>query len=190
VKIKLIKLMGILAIILLSSSPVFASGPALTNLERAVGATSAGTYTNPLPVEIPGDGMVESCADPSIIYSETDSYWYMYCTTDPLNDEDKTGDNFNFHLIPMLRSTDLVNWEYMGDAFTTRPDWLDPTSGMWAPEIDFFDGQYYLYYTVPDVADSVSGEPGCHGDSAIGVATAQRTWLQFLLDVRSRGRGR
>jgi arabinan endo-1,5-alpha-L-arabinosidase len=173
VKIKLIKLMGILAIILLSSSPVFASGPALTNLERAVGATSAGTYTNPLPVEIPGDGMVESCADPSIIYSETDSYWYMYCTTDPLNDEDKTGDNFNFHLIPMLRSTDLVNWEYMGDAFTTRPDWLDPTSGMWAPEIDFFDGQYYLYYTVPDVADSVSGEPGCHGDSAIGVATSE-----------------
>ena len=172
-KIKLIKLMGILAIILLSSSPVFASGPALTNLERAVGATSAGTYTNPLPVEIPGDGMVESCADPSIIYSETDSYWYMYCTTDPLNDEDKTGDNFNFHLIPMLRSTDLVNWEYMGDAFTTRPDWLDPTSGMWAPEIDFFDGQYYLYYTVPDVADSVSGEPGCHGDSAIGVATSE-----------------
>ena len=60
----------------------------------------------------------------------------------------------------------------MGDAFTTRPDWLDPTSGLWAPEIDFFDGLYYLYYTVPDVADSVSGEPGCHGDSAIGVATS------------------
>ncbi|HET6597079.1 MAG TPA: family 43 glycosylhydrolase [Anaerolineales bacterium] len=166
-KTKLIKWMGILAIIMLFSSPALAAEPAVSVTAKQ------GTYTNPLPIQIPNDGMVESCADPSIIYSETDSYWYMYCTTDPLNDEDKTGDNFNFHLIPMLRSTDLVNWEYVGDAFTTRPDWLDPTSGMWAPEIDFFDGLYYLYYTVPDVADSVSGEPGCNGDSAIGVATSQ-----------------
>jgi arabinan endo-1,5-alpha-L-arabinosidase len=167
VKTKLIKWMGILAIIMLFSSPALAAEPAVSVTAKQ------GTYTNPLPIQIPNDGMVESCADPSIIYSETDSYWYMYCTTDPLNDEDKTGDNFNFHLIPMLRSTDLVNWEYVGDAFTTRPDWLDPTSGMWAPEIDFFDGLYYLYYTVPDVADSVRGEPGCNGDSAIGVATSQ-----------------
>ena len=165
-KTKLIKWMGILAIIMLFSSPALAAETTIpVNAKQ-------GTYTNPLPIQIPNDGMVESCADPSIIFSETDSYWYMYCTTDPLNDEDKTGDNFNFHLIPMLRSTNLVNWEYVGDAFTTRPDWLDPTSGMWAPEIDFFDGLYYLYYTVPDVADSVSGEPGCHGDSAIGVATS------------------
>jgi len=178
VKTKLIKLMGILAIILLFSSPVLASGN-LYSANQSMGAISAqaatATYTNPLPVQIPDDGLVESCADPSIIYSQTpgDNYWYMYCTTDPLNDDDKTGDNFNFRLIPMLRSTDLVNWEYMGDAFTVRPDWLDPTSGLWAPEIDFFDGLYYLYYTVPDVADSVSGEPGCHGDSAIGVATSE-----------------
>lgn len=167
-KTNFIKWMGILAIILSLSGPALAADNSLPI------AASKGTYTNPLPVVIPGDGMVESCADPSIIYSQTagDNYWYMYCTTDPLNDEDQTGGNFNFHLIPMLRSTDLVNWEYMGDAFTTRPDWLDPTSGMWAPEIDFFDGLYYLYYTVPDAGDSVSGEPDCHGDSAIGVATS------------------
>ena len=29
--------------------------------------TDVKTYTNPLPVQIPGDGMVESCADPSIL---------------------------------------------------------------------------------------------------------------------------
>jgi arabinan endo-1,5-alpha-L-arabinosidase len=173
---KLIKLMGILAIILLFTSPALAADYGLQTTQSQAGAITAanqGTYTNPLPIQIPGDGMVESCADPSVIYAPEDGYWYMYCTTDPLNDEDKTGDNFNFHLIPMLRSTDLINWEYMGDAFTTRPDWLDPTSGLWAPEIDFFNGQYYLYYTVPDVADSVSGELGCHGDSAIGVATSE-----------------
>ena len=174
-KTKFVKLIGILAIILLFSSPALAADYSLQTIERAMGASNTAkkaTYTNPLPVQIPNDGMVESCADPSIIYSETDSYWYMYCTTDPLNGDDKTGDNFNFHLIPMLRSSDLVNWTYMGDAFTTRPAWIDPTSGLWAPDIQYFNGQYYLYYTIPDVGDAASGEPGCHGDSAIGVATS------------------
>ena len=71
---------------------------------------------------------MESCADPSIIHADQpgDTYWYIYCTTDPLNDQDKdpSGD-FNFHLIPMLRSHDLVNWTYMGDAFSAKPAWVD-----------------------------------------------------------------
>src|SRR5688500_18553851 len=151
--------MGIIAIIMLSSSPALAAETTITVIAKQ------GTYTNPLPVQIPNDGMVESCADPSIIYSETDSYWYMYCTTDPLNDEDKTGDDFNFHLIPMLRSTDLVNWTYMGDAFSARPGWVADDAGLWAPEIQYFNGQYYLYYTA-----SWTDLPG--GGSAIGVATS------------------
>ena len=63
------------------------------------------TYDNPLQVQIPGDGMVESCADPSILRGHTpgDNNWYMYCTTDPLNDEDRNAaGSFNFHLVPML----------------------------------------------------------------------------------------
>ncbi len=139
-----------------------------------VGAASQ-NYRNPVDVRIPGDGQVESCADPTLIRGQAagDNAWYMYCTTDPLNDQDRNSSgDFNFHLIPTLRSTDLVNWTYVGDAFTTRPSWADPTAGMWAPEIQFFNGQYYLYYGITDVIDSVSGEPGCHGDNAIGVATS------------------
>jgi arabinan endo-1,5-alpha-L-arabinosidase len=141
-------------------------------MSGATNAAKKSTYTNPLSIQIPNDGLVESCADPTIIQGQTagDHNWYMYCTTDPLNDSDKSGSNFNFHLIPMLRSSDLVRWTYMGDAFSARPTWVDPTSGFWAPEVDFFNGQYYLYYTVPDVADATSGEANCHGDSAIGVA--------------------
>ena len=78
---KLIKLMGILAIILLFSSPALAADNRLQIVESAAGAINAakkGTYTNPLPVKIPDDGMVESCADPSIIYAPQDQYWYMY----------------------------------------------------------------------------------------------------------------
>ncbi|HEX6292184.1 MAG TPA: family 43 glycosylhydrolase [Herpetosiphonaceae bacterium] len=148
-----------------------AAGARVSSAEVRV---SAGTYTNPLPVQIPGDGLVESCADPSVIRGQQpgDTYWYMYCTTDPLNDEDKTGDNFNFHKIPMLRSLDLVNWTYMGDAFAAVPSWGEPTAGVWAPEIDYFNGKYYLYYGITDVKTEVSGEPNCGGDNAIGVATS------------------
>src|SRR2546423_843111 len=51
----------------------------------------ARSYTNPLDVLIPGDGRVESCADPSIIRGQQsgDNYWYIYCTTDPLNGQDR-----------------------------------------------------------------------------------------------------
>jgi arabinan endo-1,5-alpha-L-arabinosidase len=136
-------------------------------------APDANTYTNPLPIAIPDDGMVESCADPSLIRGQQpgDNYWYMYCTKDPLNDEDRNaGGGFTFHNIPMLKSLDLVNWVYTGDAFATPPAWGEPTSGIWAPEIQYFNNQYYLYYVMTDTKPEVSGEPGCGGDSAIGVA--------------------
>jgi arabinan endo-1,5-alpha-L-arabinosidase len=147
VKTKLIKLVGVLAIILLFSSPALAADSELQNIASTTGAIRAArpaTYTNPLPIQIPGDGMVESCADPSILRGQTpgDQYWYMYCTTDPLNDSDKSGGSFNFHLIPILRSLDLVNWTYMGDAFSARPGWVADDAGLWAPEIKFLNSQY------------------------------------------------
>jgi arabinan endo-1,5-alpha-L-arabinosidase len=170
---KLIRWIGILVLLFLAASPALAADDRTQIDVGAIHAIKSKTYTNPLPIQIPGDGMLESCADPTIIHAQApDTYWYMYCTTDPLNGSDKTGDSFNFHLIPMLRSQDLVNWTYMGDAFTSRPDWIDSTSGLWAPDIQYLNGQYYLYYAVPDVADATSGEPGCHGDSAIGMATS------------------
>ena len=144
-------------------------------LPAGAGAQPTNRYQNPLLPTIPGDGVVESCADPTIIQSreaEDDFAWYMYCTTDPLNDEVRTDSGFNFHLIPMLRSVDLVNWTYIGDAFSDRPSYAAPTAGIWAPEIDYFDGTYYLFFGVTDVKDEVSGEPNCGGDGGIGVATS------------------
>ena len=124
-------------------------------------------YSNPPPVQVPGDGLVESCADPAIIQGQAgDPYWYIFCTTDPLNGSDRdTNGNFNFRLIPILRSLDLVNWEYTGDAFSVRPDWVADDAGLWAPDIQYMNGMYYLYYTA-----SWTDLPG--GGSAIGVATS------------------
>ncbi|HEX9988138.1 MAG TPA: family 43 glycosylhydrolase [Chloroflexia bacterium] len=125
-------------------------------------------YHNPLQIRIPDDGRVETCADPNVIKGQQpgDRYWYLYCTTDPLNSEDrnKNGD-FNFHLIPMMKSMDLVDWTYVGDAFATRPGWVADDAGLWAPEVQYFNNQYYLYYTA-----SWTDLPG--GGSAIGVATS------------------
>ncbi|HYF62772.1 MAG TPA: family 43 glycosylhydrolase [Herpetosiphonaceae bacterium] len=136
-----------------------------------------GTYANPLPLEIPGGGLAESCADPSLIKGQQagDQRWYLYCTTDPLNSQDRDGaGDLIFHRIPMFSSTDLVRWTYETDAFTATnaPAWAAPTAGLWAPEIHYANNQYYLYYVVTDVSDATSGEPNCGGDSAIGVATA------------------
>ena len=126
------------------------------------------TYSNPLPIQITGGGSVQDCPDPSIIRGQQpdDNFWYMYCTTDPLNDTDKDpSGNFNFHLITMHKSSDLAQWTYVGDAFAVRPSWVAPTAGLWAPAIKFFNNQYYLYYAASDTSLPGAG-------AAIGVATS------------------
>ena len=132
------------------------------------GDKNPGKFTNPLTLNV-GDGLAETCADPDIErgQAEDDRYWYLYCTTDPLNGDDRAENgDFNFNLIPTFRSLDLVNWEYQGNAFaeSERPGWVADKAGLWAPEVVYFNGQYYLYYTAPDTKA---------GGSAIGVATSK-----------------
>jgi arabinan endo-1,5-alpha-L-arabinosidase len=137
-----------------------------------------GTYENPLAPEIPGDGTVDSCADPTVIHGQQpgDTTWYMYCTTDPLNDEDlDASGELNFHRVPTMTSEDLVNWTYVGDAFDTLPTWADPEAALWAPEVTYsttYD-QYYMFVGVTNTTEAVSGEPNCDSDNAIGVATSK-----------------
>jgi len=122
-------------------------------------------YRNPITPRTSTGALVESCPDPSIIYSNTDNYWYIYCTGNPLNGNDKNGSAYRDHFITVHRSVDLVNWSYIGDAFTSRPSWVSASSGTWAPDIEYLNGKYYLYYTVPN-----TNLPG--GAPAIGVATS------------------
>ena len=52
-------------------------------------AAGGGTYRNPLEPAISGDGIVESCADPTVIRGqEGEGRWYLYCTSDQLSDQD------------------------------------------------------------------------------------------------------
>jgi arabinan endo-1,5-alpha-L-arabinosidase len=138
----------------------------------AATASAATTYRNPLPIALPGGMRAETFADPAVIRGR-DGRYYAYGTSDPLTSADRDASGaLRIHRIPMARSTDLVHWTYVGDAFASTPAWLAPTSGLWAPDVRRVGGRYLLYYTATDTADAISGEPGCAGDSAIGVATA------------------
>src|SRR5207237_1420474 len=125
-------------------------------------------YHNPLPVRLASGELAQNCADPAVLRDPRAAVptWYLYCTSDPVG---KDG-GWHFRMIPIYRSTDLVHWDFVADAFSDRPAGLaDPTSGLWAPEPEYLNGRYYLYFTVTDVVDAHSPEPGCGKDSAIGV---------------------
>jgi arabinan endo-1,5-alpha-L-arabinosidase len=140
-----------------------------------------GTYRNPLEPGVPRNGVVESCADPTVIHGKErgDTTWYMYCTTDPLNDEDLDANGeLVFHRVPTMVSKDLVNWTYVGDAFPQGagglPGWAEDDAALWAPEVTYsrrYD-QYYMFVGVTDTTAAVSGEVDCDSDNAIGVATS------------------
>ncbi len=103
------------------------------------------TYKNPV--------INYSLPDPTVIQAN-DGYFYLYATEDIRN-------------TPIYRSQDLVNWKFVGTAFTdaTRPT-FEPKGGLWAPDINYINGKYVLYYSM-----SVwGGEWTC----GIGVATADK----------------
>jgi arabinan endo-1,5-alpha-L-arabinosidase len=135
---------------------------------------AAGSYTNPLPL-LNGAQRFESCPDPAVIRGQTpgDTDWYLYCTTDPPDSASRSASRANgvarseydFHFVPIFRSPDLINWSYAGDLFAARPAWIALTGYAWAPEVQYFNNRYYLYYT-----GSETTLPG--GGSAIFVATS------------------
>lgn len=96
-------------------------------LTFSVSLYAADKYSNPV--------IDYSLPDPSIIKGE-DGYFYLYATEDIRN-------------LSIHRSKDLVNWEFVGTAFTdaTRPD-FEPEGGIWAPDINKIGDKYVLYYSM------------------------------------------
>src|SRR5690625_1602023 len=63
-------------------------------------------------------------ADPSVIRTE-DGWFYAYGT------QDDWGDGEGSRIVPIIRSRDLVQWEYRGTAFEEMPGWKEK-GGIWA----------------------------------------------------------
>jgi arabinan endo-1,5-alpha-L-arabinosidase len=123
---------------------------------------------NPLQLDLPGQAKAQSCADPFVIRGQApgDSNWYLYCTSDALTSDERNPDgSLIIHNLPTYRSRDLTHWSYAGDALPAKPGWVAASAGLWAPDVVYRDGRYYLYYAASD-----TNLPG--GGSAIGVATS------------------
>jgi beta-xylosidase len=126
----------------------------------AAPASTTGTYVNPVSRDV-GD----TYADPAVVRGR-DGWWYAYATTDPLRSGERV-----FHRVPMSRSRDLVDWDYIGDAFPQGaaglPSWAAPDAALWAPDVRYVAGRWVMYFVVTQT----TVYPGPN-DNAIGVATA------------------
>ncbi|HUO60311.1 MAG TPA: family 43 glycosylhydrolase [Candidatus Acidoferrales bacterium] len=155
--------MRILAALLLVVPLLFACGATYLAEPAPLSATAtplaAGMYQNPINIAVSGGKQMESCPDPSILRSQTpgDNAWYIYCT------EEMFTDHAPLHLMAMARSEDLVHWNYVGDVFKQLPPGVASDGLLWAPDIEYFNGQYFLYYVA-------SNTP--RGGTAIFVATS------------------
>ena len=110
-----------------------------------------GAYTNPV--------IKSSVPDPTVLRDDDGTY-YLYGTED-------------IHNTPIFKSTDLVNWNLTGTAFTeeTRPQMV-PGGGIWAPDIQKIKGKYILYYS----KSKWGGEWEC----GIGAAVADKPTGPFI----------
>lgn len=121
-------------------------------------AQAAATYSNPVV-----QGYTIDFPDPAVIRGK-DGVWYGYATGGPHDEQGTRGSSYKIG-----KSTDLVHWTEAGDVFndTNQPPFAAPGTGFWAPDVRYLNGQYLLYFTVPNTTASGQGF-----DPAIGVATA------------------
>lgn len=114
--------------------------------------------------------------DPVII-KEGDTYYIF-----------TTGGRAGRGFIPIKCSNDMLHWESCGYVFDQLPAWapveIPGTSGIWAPDISYFNGLYHIYYSI-----STFGR----NNSAIGLATNKTLnpqspdykWIDHGLVIRS-----
>lgn len=101
-------------------------------------------------------------ADPSLILVQDEFFAY--------GTEDNWGEEGGYHLVPVIKSKDLVHWEQVGNAFDKKPDWKSK-GGIWAPDVTMVGNQFYMYYSF-----STWGDP----NPGIGLAIADNPEGPFL----------
>src|SRR5699024_4533181 len=101
----------------------------------------------------PANPVISSVApDPSVLRG-ADGAFHVYASSDDWSD------GAGYRLIPHFRSFDLVEWEYVGDAFAERPAWAQPGSFLWAPDVHPTDSGAVMYYTTGGQLPCSAGPP-------------------------------
>lgn len=101
-------------------------------------------------------------ADPTVV--KVGDEFYAYGT------EDNWGEQGGYHLVPVIKSKDLVHWEVVGNSMAKKPDWKE-RGGIWAPDVTEVDDQFYMYYSFSTWGDQ---NPG------IGLAIADKPEGPFI----------
>eukprot|EP01084_Bolivina_argentea_P065289 119003_1 len=84
------------------------------------------TYTNPV--------LDKNFPDPTILRS-SDGAFYIYATQ---------GNNAN---IQVAKSLNAVDFDWIGDALPTKPNWASETHDFWAPHVmEYNPNEYYMYF--------------------------------------------
>lgn len=118
------------AIVLNCGCSVSAQNSSTTGMKET--GTGRKVYNNPV--------IRESVPDPTAMRI-SDGTYYLYGTE-------------NIRNMPIYKSDDMVNWTFVGTAFTdeTRPVFQPEVStkraSLWAPEIRFIKGKYVLFYSL------------------------------------------
>jgi arabinan endo-1,5-alpha-L-arabinosidase len=128
-------------------SSVVASRIAAILLVICAGAAVLPAQAGPRSAAVPvGETVTEAASTDPIAHDPTmmkeGKYYYVFITGD-------AGRPNTF--LPMKRSTDLIHWEELGPVFSNPPQWIVDTLGVtphdfWAPDINYLNGKYYLYY--------------------------------------------
>jgi arabinan endo-1,5-alpha-L-arabinosidase len=128
------------------------------------GALAAADYPNPGAVT----GDVNGVHDPAVVRAADGTYILV-----------STGTNLDIRT-----STDRTNFRRVGSAFPNGASWTDPFTGgsrhLWAPDISFRNGQYWMYYSASTfgsqnsaifLATSPTAMPGTWTNQGIVVQT-------------------
>ncbi len=108
-----------------------------------------------------GNPVISSVAPDPSVQRGADGAFHVYATSDDW------GDGAGHRLIPHFRSFDLVEWEYVGDAFSSRPAWAPLGSVLWAPDVHVMPGgDAVMYYTTGGARPCIgrATAPGIEGE--------------------------
>ncbi len=117
-------------------------------------------------------GFIQRTHDPMIV--KENGKYYVY----------STGSR-----IPFICSSDMLNWEFCGRVFEKNLDWfrdINPNLvDIWAPDVTYFNNQWYLYYAISNFGEQ---------NSAIALATnttldpksPQYKWVDQGIVLRSK----
>lgn len=138
-----------------------------TIITLVAGLLATAAYAQPAATK-PREGLLHGAPDPTGVAATNAAGETVYYVA-------ATG-----HGVQLLSSADLKHWEPAGHVFDQPvPDWarkeVPGTEGIWAPDLSYHDGLYYLYYS----ASTFGGQRSVIGlavNKSLDPASADYRW--------------